>query len=669
MQIELLKDIVVILGLSAVVLFVCHRLKVPVIVGYLFTGLLAGPHALGMIKDQQAIQILAEVGVVLLLFTIGLEFSLRSLLNFKKVSLLGGTLQVVLTVLVGVIVARAFGWPLSKSIFVGFLASLSSTAIVMKILQDRAEVETPHGNTSLGILIFQDIAVVPMMLAIPLLAGTKRSGGPPILLLLAGEVLIIPFLIVCAKWVVPWVFFRVTQTKSRELFLLTVVVMCLAVAWLTHSLGLSLALGAFLAGLTISESEYSQQALGNVLPFQDVFASFFFISVGMLLDLSFFLERPGLLVLMAMGLIVVKAVIGGLAVLLVGLPLRTVVLVGLSLGQIGEFSFVLSDTGGRYGLLDGHSYQIFLAVSILTMMASPFIMMGAPGLAQSVLQLPVPLRWKRGVYPLGRTKRVTLKGHLVIVGYGVNGKNLARAAKASSIPYVVLDINPMTVREERKKGGPIYYGDATQEAVLHHVNLRNARAVAVVINDPPAARRITELSRRLNPRVYLIVRTRFVREMEPLRGLGADEVIPEEFETSVEIFSRVLGKYLVPKDEIEKFVSEVRLDGYEMLRSLSREATACSDLRVCLPDAEISSFRVSEGSSLAGRTIEQMGLRKRYGVVLLALRRDTQIISAPGVDTTFQAGDILFVVGPSEKLSDLAPLFEVGPHGAESPPR
>jgi monovalent cation:H+ antiporter-2, CPA2 family len=661
MQIELLKDVVIILGLSAIVLFVCHRLRVPVIVGYLFTGLLAGPHVLGVIKDQQAVQVLAEVGVVLLLFTIGLEFSLRSLLNFKKVSFLGGTLQVVLTLLAGFIVARGFGWSLSKSIFIGFLACLSSTAIVMKILQDRAEVETPHGNTSLGILIFQDIAVVPMMLAIPLLAGTERSGGPSLLLLLAGEVAIIPFLIVCAKWVVPWIFFRVSQTKSRELFLLTVVVMCLAVAWLTHSLGLSLALGAFLAGLTISESEYSQQALGNILPFQDVFASFFFVSVGMLLDLSFFVQRPGLLVMMATGLIAIKAVLAGLAVLLVGLPLRTVILVGLSLGQIGEFSFVLSETGGQYGLLDSNSYQIFLAVSILTMMATPFIMTGAPRTAQWALKLHLPARLKRGAYPVARTKRVTLKDHVVIVGYGINGRNLARAAKASSIPYVVLDINPMTVRQERKKGEPIYYGDATQEAVLHHVNLRHAKAVAVVINDPPAARRITELSRRLNPRVYIIVRTRFVREMEPLRGLGADEVIPEEFETSVEIFSRVLGKYLLPKDEIEKFISEVRLDGYGMFRSLAREATTCSDLRVCLPDAEISSFRIAEGSSLTGKTIEQIGLRKRYGVVLLALRRDTQILSAPGADTTFQTGDILFVVGPSEKLRDLAPLFRVEP--------
>jgi CPA2 family monovalent cation:H+ antiporter-2 len=531
----------------------------------------------------------------------------------------------------------------------------------MKILQDRAETETPHGTITLGILIFQDVMIVPMMLLIPLLSGKEINAGVPGPMMLVMGIGIIALVFVSAKWVVPKVFFGIAQTRSRELFLLSVITVGFAVAWLTNRAGLSLALGAFLAGLIISESEYSHQALGNVLPFRDVFISFFFVSVGMLLDTGFLLKNTYFLVSVAAGVIILKVLVAGLSTMVLGLSLRTVVLVGLALGQVGEFSFVLAGSGVGYGLLAGDRYQVFLAVSVLTMMATPFIMMASPQLSEFALKLPLPAKIKRGSYPLGAQKRVREKEHLVIIGFGVNGRNLARAARAAGIPYVIVEMNPAAVKEERKKGERIYFGDATQEAILQHVNIKEAKAVAVVINDASATRRIVEVVRRLNPKVYLIVRTRFVQETGPLLELGADEVIPEEFETSVEIFSRVLAKYLLPKEEIERFVSEIRAEGYGMLRSLSREATSCLDLELCLPNVEIKSFRIMGDSPLVGKPLAETQMRKMYGVTLLAVRRKDRILSNPDPETVFRPNDILFVVGKPEQIAEVITLFSKGP--------
>ena len=339
-----LGDILIIIGLSAVVLYLCHRAGIPVIVGYLLTGIVAGPYGFRLVGKIEAVRILAELGIVALLFTIGLEFSFRNLLQLRRTALLGGSLQVILTFFLAAAVAQFFGQPPGEAILIGFLPALSSTAIVMKLLQDRAEIDTPHGTSTLGILIFQDLIVVPMMLILPLLGGVIHESPESILWLVAEEIGVILLIILAAKWFVPWALLKVTQTRSRELFLLAIVMIGLAVAWLTQAAGLSLALGAFMAGLVISESEYSHQALGNILPFRDVFTGFFFVSIGMLLDLRHLAANPVEIAWMTSGVIAVKALIATAAALIVGLPLRTALLVGLALCQIGEFSFIMVST-------------------------------------------------------------------------------------------------------------------------------------------------------------------------------------------------------------------------------------------------------------------------------------------------------------------------------------
>lgn len=657
MEMHLLQDIVLIFGLSIFVLIVCHRLRIPTIVGFLFTGVLCGPHGLGLIQAVREVELLAEIGVVSLLFTIGVEFSLEHLKLIKRLVLIGGPLQVILTIFISFIIIVKTGITTGEGIFLGFLVSLSSTAIVLKLLQEKTEIESPHGRTALGILIFQDIIIVPMMILAPMLAGlTGDITNSLIILILKGTVAVV-FVILGAKWIVPKILYQITKTRNRELFILSIVAICLAVAWMTSSLGLSLALGAFLAGLVVSESEYSHQALSNILPFRDIFTSFFFVSIGMLFDFHYLLDETLLVFISTVGVIVLKTVVVMFITLLLGYPLRTALLAGLALSQIGEFSFILSRTGLEYNLINEHMYQLFLAVSIMTMALTPFIIAGSHRIAHLFLKVPMPGIIKSGRFAVKEKEPTQKKNHLIVIGYGVSGRNLTRVARAGQIPYVIIEMNPETVEHEKEKGEPIFYGDAIQERVLHMANLQDARIVVVAVSDPVATRRIVESIRRFNPNVYIIVRTRFLREVGALYELGASEVIPDEFETSIELFTRVLHNYLVPKDEIERFAEEIRLENYDMFRPRGSRPFVFSDLELHLADLEITSFRICESFPFIGKPVGEINLRKAYGVTLLVVKRGEKMIPNPPPDVTLQIDDILIVMGTSEKVSDISCLF------------
>jgi CPA2 family monovalent cation:H+ antiporter-2 len=653
-EIELLRDVVIIFGLSVAVLSVFHRIKAPAIVGFLLTGILAGPQGLGLIQAQDQVSLMAEIGVILLLFTIGIEISLKDLLQIKRYVLIGGSLQVLLTVAAVFLILIYLGVPVGEAVLLGFLLSLSSTAIVLRIIQKKAEFDSLHGRTILGILIFQDIAVVPMMLAIPLLPGAAQTAPESPLIILAKGAAIILLVILSAKWIVPRILFQIAATGDRELFLLCIVAICFAVAWITSAAGLSLGLGAFLAGLIISESPYSHQAFGNMVPLRDAFTSFFFVSIGMLMDIDFFLQNPGFIVLIALLVMILKSVITGSVITLMGLPLRIAVLVGLALSQIGEFSFILSKVGFESGLLTGDIYQLFLDVTVLTMGATSFIMSISPRIADGMHRLPIPERLKNRKYPSGRVETLSLMDHLLIIGFGVNGRNVARSAQVQGIPYAVVEMDPEIVMNEGKKGEPIFYGDSAQEAVLQHVRVGEAKVMVIAISDAASTRRITELARRLNPDLYIIARTRYLQEMKPLIDLGANEVIPEEYETSVEIFSRVLQIYQVPSEDIESFTAELRADGYEMFRSFSREPYCAAN--VDLLTEEVSTLRVCEGSEVAGKRLEEMRLED-YEVSLLAVHRGLETIPNPDEKLRLQVDDVAVLMGPREKVSQISKQF------------
>lgn len=568
MDIPILKSVIILFAIAVVVILISKRLHIPVIIGYLLTGMVAGPHGLGLVTNLRDIDMLAEIGIILLLFSIGIEFSLQKFIRMKAMVLGGGMIQVVLTICLVFLVAGMAGNGGNEAWFIGMLLALSSTAIVIRVIQESGAIDSPRGRTALAILIFQDLAIIPMILVLPIMAGRASGGLNEIALLIVKVVGVTAVVLIGTRKLVPLVLLKVARTQSNELFLLTVIVIAFAVAWLTSLVGLSLALGAFMAGLIISESEFSEHALGNILPFISVFTSFFFISVGMLLDLKFLVTNIGLVVLVTTVVLLIKTLTGTIPVVLMGYPLRVAVMTGLTISQVGEFSFILSKLGVQEGILSLGNYQLFLSVSVLTMALTPLMVNKAHIVADLIIRLPFPARLMNG----GRQEEVPFKGdevtdHLIIIGYGINGRNVATAARRAGIRYRVLEMNPETVRVESARGIPIAFGDATQTGVLEHAGIMMARVLVVTIAHPHGIRQITGLARRMNAGVHIIIRTRFIANIKPLFLLGANEVIPEEFETSIEIFTRVLVHYQVDQGKIAGLVSEIRANSYQFLRN------------------------------------------------------------------------------------------------------
>ncbi len=551
----LLYEFVIIAILSMAVIFVCRKFNIPPIVGFLLTGACFGPSALGLVQEMDAVQNMADIGVVFLLFSIGMELSISELVRLKKPVFIGGTLQVAATIAVFALVGLIGGLAWNQAIMTGFLMALSSTAIVLSILQAQGRVTSPSGRISLAILIYQDLIIVPMMLAIPLLAGTTQFSGSDLLITAARTGGIAALLFVLARIVVPRLLALAIRLASHEIFLIAVLSVCLGTAYLTSLLGLSLTLGAFMAGLVVAESEFSHSALEGILPFKEVFSSLFFVSVGMLLDLGFFLEHLLPVALLTLMVLLLKALIAGGGVLLTGYTLRPAIIVGLALSQVGEFSFVLAKTALGAQLLTQNMYQLFLAVSILAMISTPFLIKASPFLADVVVRR-LPLR--RADVPDEPEQTQELSGHMIIIGYGPGGRMLARAAQQNHIPFVVMDMNANTVRFERAKGLPIRHGDAVHPLMLEQLGVRTAALLAVMITSPPSARGITDAARRMNKDLSIIVRTEFMSEFGPLRRLGATEVVTGEFETSLEVCTRVLRTFQAPVDAVESFAQAER---------------------------------------------------------------------------------------------------------------
>jgi CPA2 family monovalent cation:H+ antiporter-2 len=658
MGLEFLKTLVIIFGVSAAVVFVLNKLRVSSVVGFLVAGVFLGPHGFGFVRNVHEVELLAEVGIILLLFTIGLEISLKNLKRIRSAVLGGGFSQVLLTSLTTSVIAYLFLRQWSAAIFSGFLVSLSSTAIVMKMLFDRAEMDSPHGRLSMGILIFQDLCVVPLMLLIPILGGSQSNFGE-IFWTVVKSAAILFVVIFGARWFVPNILHQIVRTRSRELFVISLILLCLGTALLTSALGLSLALGAFLAGLIISESEYAFQAISDILPFKESFNGLFFISVGMLMDLRFLAENPLVILLILALILVLKTSTGFLSVHLLGHPVRVSLQTGLCLAQIGEFSFVLATAGKSAGLVSESLYQFFLSSSVLTMLLTPPIIEASSGISTW-------LGSKRIVERLGRMrKRAAMEGfpsrregHVIIVGFGLNGKNLAGVLRETSIPYVVLELNNETVLEMKKRGEPIFYGDGTSPEILHKLGMETARMLVVVISDPASARRIVQMARKSNPRLYIIVRTRYIAEVQDLIRLGANEVIPEEFETSIEIFAKVLHLYQIPRNLIFDQIEKIRSGSYEVLRGVRLPVKGLQEKCEIHVDYEIETYRIDERTNAAGRPMKDLKIHAETDATVIAVRRGEEIISNPGPEFIFQPGDVVYLIGKREKVCQAVDLLE-----------
>lgn len=659
---QLFGDLLIILLVSVPVAFLCLRLKLPLLVGLMLTGIAIGPYGFGLVKELEGIELLAEIGVMLLLFTIGLEFSLRRLREMKTLVLIGGGLQVIVTVAVTAAAAVLFGRGVGQAIFFGFLVALSSTAIVLKSYVERREVDAPHGRAAVGILLFQDISIVLMLLIVPLLGGEDIVSFTSIVLSLGQSLLALVIIVLAAWFLLPKFLKRVIRLRSTEVFLLTVVLLCLGMSWVTSSFGLSLALGAFIAGVVLADSDYSHQVTTEVLPFRDVFNSLFFVSIGMLLSLSALASNLGTVVVLVLLLIIGKAFIVWGIILLLGFPQRIAIMAGLGIAQVGEFSFVLAKAGRNAELLPGGDYQTFLAASIISMIATPFLISAAPRIGYFVQSLFSDAK-DLGDDEAGDIHETQtgkgLKEHVIIVGYGLNGRNLARVLRAVDVPYIILELNGEVVRRGREKGDRIMFCDATRRDGLTHAGIDDASALVLAMSDPQAARRTVKQAREMNEDIHIIVRTRYVSEITELFELGANEVIPEEFETSIEIFSRVLHRYGIPHNVIEEQIDKIRRQGYEMLRSPSVGPVQMGNLNAALQDAVTETIKLTTDSPVIGKTLREVDLRNKSGATIIAIVRDGETKINPGAGYKLQERDSIVVLGSAKKIERAAAILHV----------
>ena len=559
-DIVILKDIVIILAFALPIIYLFKRIHIPTLVGFLLAGMLIGPHGLNLISEIREIEIMAEVGVIFLLFTIGLEVSLTQLIKMKSIMIFAGGAQVIFTILISYLIFIAFGVEPNLAILFGMLVSLSSTAIVLKLLADRDELSAPQGKLSIGILIFQDLMIVPMFLVLPMLQPDNDLSYDYILSKLGLAFGLLVVILLVSKFLMPKLMYQLAKLRMRDAFVIGILVIILGTAYLTHSLGLSFALGAFIAGLILAESDYHSQILADTLPFKDVFNSIFFVSVGLLLNVSFVIEYPIFILGLTLSSILIKAAIIIVIVLALKYPLRIAIITGLGLAQIGEFSIIIAQASNSYNLLTEYHYNIFLATSIFTMVLTPFLFKFSARVGFASQKLPT-------LKEIKEDKSLSkMSNHVIIAGFGLNGKNLARVLKETGISYIIVELNPDTVQREKANGEHIIYGDVSKAEILKHVKIDTANTLVFSISDPPTTKRAVRIAKQLNPELFVLVRTRYVSEINELKNIGADAVIPEEFETSLELFRKVLIKFHIPMNIIMQQISLLRQESYKMLR-------------------------------------------------------------------------------------------------------
>jgi CPA2 family monovalent cation:H+ antiporter-2 len=659
MELAILKDIVIIFALSTLVNLVFTRFKIPTVVGYLLTGIIAGPHLLSLIEARHEIELMAEIGVVLLLFTIGLEFSLSHLLKIRRIVFFGGLVQVIFTAGVFLIISHFYGMNWQAALLMGFLAALSSSALVLKLLQERSELTSNYGRTVLGILIFQDLLLAPLLLFTDILADSSVSFSKEFFLLTGKVILIIGLVYAANKWLLPRLLSLIAMAKNQELFMMSIFLICFAIALLTSKLGMSLAFGAFLAGLMISESEYSYNVFGNFLPVKDVFASFFFVSVGMLLDLTFVFDNYQLVIVTVLLVIFIKTIIAGGTGFILGHTFQGTILIGLALSQVGEFSFILAKIGFDTSIIPEFYYHLFLAVAVITIALTPLLLYLSPFLVRSLLKLPLPDFLINGLFPLKETEIPEFNNHLVIIGKDASAMKLSKMAKYNNIQHVSIVFDPSLAREKMNNEDLVVYGDAVNEPILRKAHVDTADIVVVSVGSLVPSMAIIEKVRRLNKTAYILVRSTVISNVEPLYKVGADQVLPEKLEIAIDLLNRILNKRLIPQREVNRIMTRIR--SMSLGAFIDKDPVNQPSILDEFSNINITAIKVEAGSEAEGKSLIDIDLRKKTGVTVLAIRRGTDVIEHPVPKTVFQSEDIAYLLGNPEQINFASELLHLKP--------
>ncbi len=656
-----LLDLAIIAGLALPVVALAHRLRLPPLVGFLAVGIFIGPSGVALIPDPEAVAALSEIGVVLLLFEIGLELSLSDVLRWGRSVVVAGGAQMAGMLALAIAAGTALDMPIGRALFYGALIAMSSTAAVTKLYADRGELDTPHGREAVSVLLFQDLCIVLLMALLPLLAAT--GAGPDMAAFwtrMLGSVGAMAALVVGGRVAVRWTLDRVAAERNRDLFTLCVGFFAIGTALVSAAFGFSLAIGAFLAGLIISESEYGQQALSDVIPFRVLFSGVFFTSIGMLLDLSLLVQRPLVVIGATLLIVAVKTLIATGAIVLRGRRLETALRSGLGLAQVGEFSFVLAAAGLPLGLFAGDDYQTFLSVAALSLMATPFLIGSARAVAESVAMRtagPDSRATGGGADRDGDQMAAGYRDHAVVIGYGLAGRYLARMLRAAGIRCAVIDQSLELVRQARADGLPAVYGDGTRHALLERVAGAHARIIVFAIPSSMEERRGVAAARGLAPAARIVVRTRYVRAIDDLKRLGADAVVVEEFEASLELFKRALEGYEIPAGRIAHELDAVRSEHYGLLRGTAAPDLTLDALQHLGIHDALELVEVEGGSPAIGENARTLDLRRRTGAIQVAVVRDGAPIYRRDEAFRYAPGDTAVLVGDRESLGTAAALF------------
>jgi monovalent cation:H+ antiporter-2, CPA2 family len=552
-------DLLIVLVTAVVGGMLARSLRLPVILGYLAGGVAVGPHGLRFVHESATISSLAEIGVILLLFAIGLEFSLKELLKLGRVAVIGGIAQIVLTAIVGFGLGRGVGLNLTGSVFFGFIIAMSSTMVVLKLLMDRGELDTAHGRIMLGILLVQDLSVVPVMVLIPAVGAGTDGLWAALGIALGKAVGFITVMLALGYWGMPWLMKRVAGQRTRELFLLTVVVVCLAAAFGTYYVGLSAAFGAFAAGLLVSQSGYARQAFADILPLRDTFGALFFVSLGMLANLQFIRDNLAAVGIVVLAIMVVKFIILTAITRFFGYGHKTVLMVGTGLVQIGEFSFILALMGFREGLFSERLYNLTIAAAIITMLLTPFIM----NLNSFLYRWLSQQRWfarqlTSRVDPGSYVQKLELSRHAVICGYGAIGRRVAEVLEKQKFTYLVIDLDPTVVSNLRNRGIPVIYGDASNPEILAHASLDKARVLLCTIPDYVAEELTARNALKINPKLDIVARVHRDSDVELLKGIGVTEIVLPFFEGSLEMIRHTLHRFGMGSTDIQYILNNLR---------------------------------------------------------------------------------------------------------------
>ncbi len=643
-HVSVLSVAVPILAVAVAVVLVCLRLRIAPVAGLLVAGAVIGPSGLGWLTEVGTVRAVAELGVMLLLFGIGLELSRERLRGLGRALAIGGPLQAVATTLAAAAVALLSGAPPREALVIGWVVCLSSTALVLKLYGDRGELQSLHGRSAFAILIFQDLLIVPLLVLVPVLGRGAAAGVGSVFLRLAAGMAVLALVYFAGTKLVGRLLAAAARGRSREASVLGALTVCLGLAWTSEQVGLSPALGAFLGGLLLAESDYAHQALADVVPLREVFASLFFVSVGMLVDLGKLAGNVGFVLAATVAVVALKAVMASVAVLAIGMPRRSALLGGLGLAQVGEFSFVLLELALRHGIVAEARYQLLLSVAALSMIATPLLIAVAPRLVDGVLGR------RRGAAEAPRAEVVGRAPQVVVLGYGANGEILARILSQTGIPYAVLDGDPERVRKGRSEGEPILFGDAARAESLEAAGVGSAKVVVFAISDPLAVRSGLRAVLELAPRAQVLVRTRHVREIEPLERLGAARVVAEEYETAIEIYTWVLERFHIPRNVIRAQTRVLRGEDYRMLRESDLPEGISRTIAEILAAGTTDLYRIQPNGAAVGTTLATLDLRRRSGATVLAVVRGEAPVAGTLADLPLEAGDTVVLVGAHSEI-------------------